>query len=265
MRNHSYKICYFTVVLPSRQKLMSRLGQYILFIASLFKNRESFATYFRLTIDECVYIGLNSIVIVSIVSVFMGAVSTVQTAYNLVNPLIPQSVIGLIVRDLTILELAPTITAIVFAGKVGSSIAGNLGTMRITEQVDALEVMGINSASYLVLPKIVATVFMYPFLVILAGVLAIGGGLLAANVAGAVAPAEFTTGLKTSFNEFGVFFALIKSVVFGFLISSISAFMGYYTKGGALEVGQSSTRAVTVSCIAILLSDFVLAQLLLIK
>lgn len=244
---------------------MSRLGQYILFLGALFKNRESFKTYLRLTLDECIYIGINSIVIVSIVSIFMGAVSTVQTAYNLVSPFIPQSVVGLVVRDLTILELAPTITAIVFAGKVGSSIAGNLGTMRITEQIDALEVMGINSVSYLVLPKILATVFMYPFLVILAGVLAITGGYLAAEVAGALSPTDYFTGLKTSFNEFSVYFALIKSVVFGFLISSIAAFMGFYTKGGALEVGQSSTKAVTVSCIAILLSDFVLAQLLLVR
>lgn len=242
---------------------MTKVGQYILFLGALVKNPESFKTYFRLIVDECVYIGINSITIVAIVSVFMGAVSTVQTAYNLISPLIPDSVIGLVVRDLTILELAPTITAIVFAGKVGSSIAGNLGTMRITEQIDALEVMGINSASYLVLPKIIATVFMYPFLVILAGVLAIGGGYLAAEFAGALAPADYLSGLQSSFNQFGVFFALIKSVVFGFLISSISAYMGYYTKGGALEVGQSSTKAVTVSCIAILLSDFILAQLML--
>jgi len=145
---------------------MRKLGQYILFLGTLFKNPESFRTYTKLVLDECVLIGINSIILVSIVSVFMGAVSTLQTAYNLVNPLIPDNVIGLVVRDLTILELAPTITGIIFAGKVGSSIAGNLGTMRITEQIDALEVMGINSASYLVLPKIIATLLMYPFLVI---------------------------------------------------------------------------------------------------
>jgi len=155
---------------------MRKLGQYILFLGTLFKNPESFRTYTKLVLDECVLIGINSIILVSIVSVFMGAVSTLQTAYNLVNPLIPDNVIGLVVRDLTILELAPTITGIIFAGKVGSSIAGNLGTMRITEQIDALEVMGINSASYLVLPKIIATLLMYPFLVILAGSLAIGEG-----------------------------------------------------------------------------------------
>jgi phospholipid/cholesterol/gamma-HCH transport system permease protein len=243
---------------------MRKLGQYILFLGTLFKNPESFRTYTKLVLDECVLIGINSIILVSIVSVFMGAVSTLQTAYNLVNPLIPDNVIGLVVRDLTILELAPTITGIIFAGKVGSSIAGNLGTMRITEQIDALEVMGINSASYLVLPKIIATLLMYPFLVILAGTLAIGGGFLAAKYGGVLAPADYLSGLKLEFNEFSVYFALIKSVVFGFLVASISAFMGYYTKGGALEVGQSSTRAVTVSCIAILLSDFVLAQLLLV-
>ena len=244
---------------------MSNLGRYIIFLGKLFTNPESFRTYVKLIFDECAYIGLNSIVLVAIVSVFMGAVSTVQTAYNLISPLIPDSVIGLVVRDLTILELAPTITAIIFAGKVGSSIAGNLGTMRITEQIDALEVMGINSVSYLVLPKIFASVVMYPFLVILAGALAISGGYLAAELASVVGSADYLMGLKMNFNQFSVTFALIKSVVFGFLVSSISAYMGFYTKGGALEVGQSSTKAVTVSCIAILLSDFVLAQLPLVR
>ena len=242
---------------------MRKLGQYILFLGALFKRPESFRTYVRLVLDECIYVGWNSIILVSIVSVFMGAVSTLQTAYNLVSPFIPDSVIGLVVRDLTILELAPTITAIVFAGKVGSSIAGNLGTMRITEQIDALEVMGINSASYLVLPKVIATILMYPLLVILAGSLAITGGYLAAELGNVLAPADYFHGLRIDFKEFSVSFALIKSVVFAFLISSVSAFMGYYTKGGALEVGQASTRAVTISCIAILLSDFLLAKLLL--
>ncbi|MGW8123483.1 MlaE family ABC transporter permease [Roseivirga echinicomitans] len=244
---------------------MKSLGRYLLFISSLFKNRESFRTYVKLTLDECMLVGINSIVLVALVSLFIGAVSTLQTAYNLVNPLIPDSVIGLVVRDLTILELAPTITAIIFAGKVGSSIAGNIGTMRITEQIDALEVMGINSASYLVLPKIVATLIMYPLLVILAGVLAISGGYLAAKFGGVVTTADYFMGLKMDFNEFTVTFALIKSVVFGFLVSSISSYMGFFTKGGALEVGQASTRAVTVSCIAILFSDFILAQLLLVR
>ncbi len=242
---------------------MRRIGQYILFLGALFRNPESFRTYVKLIFDECIYIGWNSVILVTIISVFIGAVTTVQTAYNIVSPFIPKSVIGLIVRETTISELAPTITAIVFAGKVGSSIAGNLGTMRITEQIDALEVMGINSVSYLVLPKIVATIIVYPMLVVLAAFLGISGGYIASQLTDVVPPPEYIIGLTTQFNPFIVTFALIKSLVFAFTVSSISAFMGYYTKGGALEVGQASTKAVTVSCIAILLGDFLLAQLFL--
>ena len=234
-----------------------------MFLGALFRNPESFRTYVRLTFDECIYVGWNSIVLVTIISLFIGAVTMLQTAYNIVSPFIPDSVIGLIVRETVISELAPTITAIVFAGKVGSSIAGNLGTMRITEQIDALEVMGINSVSYLVLPKIAATIIMYPMLVVLAAFLGISGGYIAAELTGVVAPVDYVQGLTTQFNPFIGTFAIIKSLVFGFAISSISAFMGYYTKGGALEVGQASTKAVTISCIAILFSDFLLAQLLL--
>lgn len=234
-----------------------------MFVGALFTNRESFRTYVNLVLNEAILIGINSIVIVVIVSTFIGAVSAVQTAYNLVSPLISDYVISLIVRDMTILELAPTITAIVFAGKVGSNIAGELGTMRITEQIDALEVMGINSVSYLVLPKIIATVLVYPMLVIIAGFLSIMGGYIASMVTGIVTETEYVYGIRYDFNEFSVTFALIKSVFFAFLISSISSYKGYYTKGGALEVGKASTSAVTNSCIAILTADFLLAQLLL--
>lgn len=234
-----------------------------MFLGALFTNRESAKTYFRLVIDESIIIGVNSIVIVVIVSTFMGAVTAVQTAYNLVSPFIANYVISLIVRDMTILELAPTITAIVFAGKVGSNIAGELGTMRITEQIDALEVMGINSVSYLVLPKVIATIMVYPMLVIISGFLSIYGGYVASMVTGIVTGTEYIYGIRYEFNEFTVTFALIKSVVFAFLISSISSYKGFYTKGGALEVGKASTSAVTNSCIAILTADFLLAQLLL--
>lgn len=155
---------------------MRSIGKYIIFLGKVFTHREQFKVYWRLFIDECMIIGVDSLTIVVITSSFIGAVSAVQTTYNLVSPLIPIYIIGTVVRDMTILELAPTITAIVFAGKVGSNIAGQLGTMKITEQIDAIEVMGINSASYLVLPKIVAAVLMYPLLVILAGFLSILGG-----------------------------------------------------------------------------------------
>ena len=242
---------------------MKTIGQYFIFIGSLFVNRESFSTYARLVIDEAILIGINSIFLVSIVSFFIGAVTTLQTAYNLVSPLIADYVISLVVRDMTLLELAPTITAIVFAGKVGSSIAGNLGTMRITEQIDALEVMGINSASYLVLPKILGTLIMYPLLVILSAFLSIYGGYIASITSGVVTGTDYIYGIRIEFNEFMVTFALIKAVVFALLISSISAFKGYYTQGGALEVGQASTSAVTNSVIAILCADYLLAQLLL--
>jgi phospholipid/cholesterol/gamma-HCH transport system permease protein len=208
-------------------------------------------------------VGINSLVIVTIVSTFIGAVTCVQTAHNLVSPLIPRYVISLVVRDMTLLELAPTITAIVFAGKVGSNIAGELGTMKISEQVDALEVMGINSVSFLALPKIIGCLLMFPLLVILAAFLAIMGGYLAGTLTGVITPEDYIYGIRADFQEFNVTFALIKSVVFAFLVAAISSYKGYFTSGGALEVGQSSTSAVTNSCIAILVADYLLAQLLL--
>lgn len=241
---------------------MLQFGKYLIFISNLFINRERFKVYVKLVIDECVGIGINSIFIIAIVSTFIGAVSALQTAYNLISPLIPLYVIGQIVRDMTILELAPTITCIVLAGKVGSNIAGELGTMRITEQIDALEVMGINSISYLVLPKILGALITIPMLVIMAGFLSIVGGFLAGTFAGQLTEVEYILGIRTDFKPFSVTFALIKSFTFAFLIASISAFKGYYAEGGALEVGKASTQAVTASCIAILFADFILAQML---
>ena len=241
---------------------MQSIGKYFIFLGTLLKNKESFKTYFKLFIDESVKVGTNSIFLIATVSVFMGAVTTIQTAYNLVNPLIPKYVVALVVRDMVLLELSPTIIAIIFAGKVGSNIAGELGTMRITEQIDALEVMGINSSSYLVLPKVLATIFMFPALVVTSAFLSIYGGYLAASFTGVISPTEYTQGIRFQLNEFMIIFAMVKAVTFAFLVSTISSFMGYYTKGGALEVGQSSTNAVTNSVIAILLADYLLAQLL---
>lgn len=243
--------------------LIKTIGHYFLFLGSLFTNRESFKTYYKLILDECVVVGLGSIFLVVLVASFMGAVTTVQTAFNMVSPLIPDYVISQVVREMTVLELAPTVIGIIFAGKVGSSMAGGLGTMRITEQIDALEVMGINSISYLVLPKIIASMLMYPLLVIFAGVCALFGGYLAGTLTNIITPTDYVYGLRFVFNEFTIFFALIKSFVFAFLVSSISSYKGYYTKGGALEVGIASTQAVTSSVIAILLADYLLAQLLL--
>ena len=242
---------------------MEKFGRYFLFLASLFTNRERFGIYVKLIFQEAYSLGVNSVVIVVIVSTFIGAVSTIQTAYNLISPLVPTFIIGTVVRDMTILELCSTITCVVLAGKVGSAIAGGLGTMRITEQIDALEVMGINSASYLVLPKVIACLITFPMLVILSASLSLLGGYLAGMASGVISPYEYVYGIRSDFMPFTIFFTLIKSIAFAFLISTISAFEGYYTRGGALEVGQSSTRAVTNSCIAVLCADYGIAQLLL--
>ncbi|MCE2935291.1 MAG: MlaE family ABC transporter permease [Cyclobacteriaceae bacterium] len=242
---------------------MKGFGKYVIFLGSLFVRRETFKTYYQLVLEECIIIGIGSILLFVLVSTFMGAVSTIQTAANLVNPLIPRYIISQVVREMTILELAPTIMAIIYAGKVGSSMAGGLGTMRITEQIDALEVMGINSSSYLVLPKIIASILMYPLLVIVAGVCSLVGGYLVGTLTGIMTAEDYIYGIRLAFNPYFISFALIKSLVFAFLISSISSFKGYYTQGGALEVGIASTSAVTTSVIAVLLSDYFLAQLLL--
>ena len=234
-----------------------------MFIGSLFVRRESFKTYYKLVLEECIQIGVKSILLIALVSAFMGAVTTVQTAFNLVSPFVPKFVISQVVREMIILELAPTIMAIIYAGKVGSSMAGGLGTMRITEQIDALEVMGINSASYLVLPKIIASLLMYPLLVIVAGFCGLLGGYLVGSLGNIITPYDYIYGIRSSFNEFTITFALIKSFVFAFLIASISSFKGYYTQGGALEVGIASTAAVTSSVIAVLIGDYFLAELLL--
>ena len=245
--------------------MIKEIGKYFMFLGHLFINRETFKTYYKLVLDECISIGIGSLFLVALVSTFMGAVTTVQTAYNMVSDFIPDYVISQVVREMIVLELAPTIIAVIYAGKVGSSMASGLGTMRITEQIDALEVMGINSISYLVLPKIVASILMYPLLVIIAGVCGMLGGYLAGTLQELSLLMITSTDLRSSYNEFTVIFALIKSFVFAFLVSSISSYKGYNTQGGALEVGISSTQAVTTSVIAVLIADYLLAQLLLAK
>jgi phospholipid/cholesterol/gamma-HCH transport system permease protein len=243
--------------------MISEIGKYFTFLGHLLVNRETFRTYYKLVLEECVGIGIGSIFLVALVSTFIGAVTTLQTAYNLVSPFVPNWVISQVVREMVVLELAPTIMALIYAGKIGSSMASGLGTMRITEQIDALEVMGINSISYLVLPKIVASILMYPLLVIVAGICALVGGYLVGTITGIITPHDYIYGLRASFNEFTVTFALIKAAVFAFLVSSISSYKGYYTQGGSLEVGISSTQAVTSSVIAILIAEYSLVQILL--
>jgi phospholipid/cholesterol/gamma-HCH transport system permease protein len=244
-------------------KLFTEIGRYLLMLKGMFSKPENMKMYWKELMHQCSEIGFGSLGIVAIISVFIGAVSTIQTAYQLVSPIIPPSTIAQIVRDTVILEFAPTLVCIVLAGVVGSKIASELGNMRVSEQIDALEIMGINTKAYLVMPKIFASLIMIPFLVIISMVLGILGGRFAGTAANILSGSTFDKGLLYAFVPYNVFFALAKAYTFSFIISSIPAYYGYHVKGGALEIGQSSTRAVVVSCIMILFADYVLSALLL--
>lgn len=243
--------------------IFTEFGRYLLLLKGMFSRPENPKMYWKELMHQCNEIGIGSLGIVVIISFFMGAVSALQTAYQLVSPVIPKSTIAQIVRDTVILEFAPTLVCIVLAGVVGSKIASELGNMRVSEQIDALEIMGINTKAYLVLPKILAGLIMIPLLVVVSAGLGIWGGRLASVTTGIISGNEFDRGLLMSFMPFNVYFALIKGYTFAFLISSIPAYFGYYVNGGSLEIGRSSTKAVVVSCVAILAADYLLSLLLL--
>lgn len=235
------------------------LGRYILLIRLSFRKPEKFSVYWAEVMREMVSIGIGSMGIISIISVFIGAVATIQVAFQLSSPLVPRSIAGSIARDSTILEFSPTISALVLAGRVGSSIASQIGTMRVTEQIDALEIMGVNAPGYLIAPKIVAGVTMIPLLVIYSMVLGILGGYIACAVTGTIATADYLVGLRDGFNALIIEVALVKAFFYGFIITSVCAYQGFYTSGGALEVGQSATTGVVYSCIFILFADLVIS------
>jgi phospholipid/cholesterol/gamma-HCH transport system permease protein len=241
----------------------THFGTYLLMLKGMFTKPENYKMYWKELMHQCVEIGIGSLPIVVIISLFLGAVTTVQTAYQLVSPLVPISTIAQIVRDSIILELSPTVLSIVLAGVVGSKIASELGNMRISEQIDALEIMGINSKAYLILPKILGAIIVVPCLIVISAVLGIWGGRVAGNLSGIIAPDIFDIGLRKNLNLYNIDVALYKSYTFSFIITSVSAYYGYNVKGGALEIGRSSTKAVVVSCILILFADYVLAQILL--
>ncbi|MGN6617693.1 MAG: MlaE family ABC transporter permease [Ilyomonas sp.] len=243
--------------------LLTHTGRYLLMLKSMFSRPENIKMYWKEFMHQCVEIGIGSLPIVIIISLFLGAVTTVQTAYQLVSPLVPPSTIAQIVRDSMILELSPTVLSIVLAGVVGSKIASELGNMRVSEQIDALEIMGINPTTYLVLPKIIGALLVIPMLIILSAVLGIWGGRMAGDVSGILGSDIFDIGLRQNFHAYNVYFALSKAYTFAFIVSSISSYYGFYVKGGALEIGQASTKAVVVSCILILIADYGLAALLL--
>ncbi len=239
------------------------LGKYYILMAQAFAKPDKFKVVWKRVIEEMEAIGVGSIPIVAILSIFMGAVTLLQMAYNFSTPLVPDYTEGLATRDTMILEFAPTIISLILAGKVGSSIAGNLGTMKVTEQIDALEIMGVNPQSYLIMPKMVAALFVFPFVVVISIFLGTLGGYLASLLTGVVSVEKYIYGIRYDFEPFYVTYALIKAEFFALIITSVSSYQGFITSGGAKEVGDSGTRAVVYSCIIILLFDLILTQLLL--
>ncbi len=245
------------------KKFLTEFGLYFLLLKKVFSKPEKFSVYRKQTLHELVSLGVTSVGIISVISFFMGAAITLQTAYNTENPIYPTYLIGLGCRDSIILEFSSTISALILAGKVGSSIASEIGTMRVTEQIDALEIMGVNSASYLILPKIVATLMFNPFLTLISICVGILGGGIAGTSAGVITPENFIYGIQYAFIPYYITYSLIKTLFFAFIISSVSAFEGYYVEGGSLEVGRASTKAVVYSSVLILLFNVILTQLLL--
>jgi phospholipid/cholesterol/gamma-HCH transport system permease protein len=245
------------------RNFFSQAGLYFLFLGKVFSKPEKTRIYYKQTMRELVSLGVNSIGIIAIISFFMGAVITLQTAYNTENPIYPTYLIGLGTRDSIILEFSSSVAALILAGKVGSNIASEIGTMRVTEQIDALEIMGINSAAYLTLPKIIATVFFNPFLTLMSISIGIFGGWAAGTLSGVITSANYIYGIQYAFIPYYITYSLIKTVFFAFIITSVAAFKGYYVSGGSLEVGQASTKAVVFSSVLILLFNVILTQLLL--
>lgn len=244
-------------------KVFHTIGRYLFLIKRVFTIPQKGKIFRVQLFNEFQHVGIESLGIVSVISVFMGAVVAIQTAFNIDSPLIPLSMVGFTTRQSVFLEFSPTVIGLILAGKVGSRIASEIGTMKVTEQVDALEIMGVNSANYLILPKITACLLFNPVLIVISMFLGVLGGLLAMIATGLVTTHDFIYGIRSYFEVFPIFYALIKTVVFAFIISSVSGFYGYETNGGALEVGQSSTNAVVWSSILIILFNLILTQLLL--
>ena len=238
-------------------------GQYCVFITRVFSLPEKWRIFFRKLVQEISKLGMDSIPLVAIISVFIGAVITIQMQLNVISPLVPSYSVGLATREIVLLEFSSSILCLILAGKVGSNIASEIGTMRVTEQIDALEIMGVNSASFLVLPKIIAFLIFMPVLVIFSMSISMVGGYLIAAFTDMIPVSRYVYGLQALFKEWYVWYGLIKSLFFAYVITSLSAYYGYTVRGGALEVGRASTNAVVNSNIIILLLDLVLSRLLL--
>ena len=243
-------------------KSLKHIGLYFIMMRKVINIPEKWKAFRKQLLLELEKVGINSLGIILIISFFVGGVVSIQTAINMNSPLLPSYLVGLASRDSLILEFSPTMISLILAGKVGSSIASELGSMRVSEQIDALEIMGVNSASFLILPKIIASIFFFPFLV----VISMGIGMVGAWIGGLsanVTTADFLYGLQYEFTPFYITYSLIKTIVFAFIISSVSSYFGYNAKGGAIAVGKSSTKAVVYSSILILVFNFILTNLLL--
>lgn len=244
---------------------LNTIGNYFILLKQVFKKPEKKSVYRELFFRELEDLGLNSFGLVAFLSFFVGAVVAIQMAYNMGdNPFIPKLYIAYATRESIVLEFSPTLISIILAGKVGSYIASSIGTMRVTEQIDALEVMGVNSASYLILPKILAALFFNPILIMASMFLGIVGGMVACITGGLCTMAEFDLGLHSYFNPYYITYALIKTVVFAFIIATVPSYYGYNIRGGALEVGRASTKAVVWTSVCIIISNYILTQMLLV-
>jgi phospholipid/cholesterol/gamma-HCH transport system permease protein len=242
---------------------LEHIGKYFMMLREVFKRPQKWKIFRETLFREIEDLGLKSLGIIMFISFFIGGVVAIQTALNVDSPFIPKYLIGFATKRTMILEFGPTFTSIILAGKVGSYIASSMGTMRVTEQIDALEVMGINSLSYLVLPKLIATLLFYPFLFIIAMLLGIIGGWVAGNLTGLFYTVDYINGIQLDFNPYYIKYALIKTVIFAFVIATIPAYHGYYVKGGSLEVGRASTQAVVWTSVVIILLNYFLTQMLL--
>ncbi|MBS3992430.1 MAG: ABC transporter permease [Bacteroidetes bacterium] len=242
---------------------LEHTGKYFMMLKQVFKRPQKWSIFKEMLFREIEDIGINSIGITAFISFFVGGVVVIQMALNLENPFIPRYLIGYATRMSLVLEFSPTLMSIILAGKVGSYITSSIGTMRVTEQIDALEVMGVNSLNYLVLPKIIASVIFYPLVVTLGIFLGIYGGLVAGNITDLIGTPDYITGLRTDLEPFHFTYSMIKTVVFAFVIATIPAYHGYYVKGGSLEVGRASTKAVVWTSVVIIVLNYFLTQMLL--
>ncbi|MBR3520143.1 MAG: ABC transporter permease [Paludibacteraceae bacterium] len=244
-------------------KEIEKVGAYTQLMYRVFAKPDKWSMFFRQYKEELKKQGIDSLAIVVIISIFIGAVITIQMIKNMENPLLPNTLIGLATRDILLLEFSSAILCLILAGKVGSNIASEIGTMRITEQIDALDIMGVNSSNFLILPKIIAFVTIMPFLVLTSMFVGIIGGYGVAIFTDMITVKAYESGIQYAFTPYYITYSIIKSVIFAFIITSVSSFYGYTVRGGALEVGKASTDAVVNSSVLILLFDIMLTKLLL--